>query len=444
MGSRELDVAVTQGLFWQFVRFGWLGVGAMALFFLFRKRRGTVRDELRFLGSSSILILAVLLIQRAGGRIDLGSTSRIFTVSGLYVGILVPWLLPGLVRRRTLLGCWAVALGLYGLQCADWRNLWNNCTETVVEPENVVNLEAAGFPMLGRAASIQPDHLAHLVGTKALLDRVLKPEESYLDMTNNATGYAYFRRRPPVSYPAWNYVASRPQVERMVREVKAAKLLVLVKGRDVNFYEGRLPFRAHALYRYLLAEYLPFRDTGGRIWMIRRGSEARLKGVPQVDTASIGDMVLASEAFQDPKIDAYPFTWGASLERLAPHLSDPVPARAAAGKHLQNGGGGLFFAQPGGAELQLELPAGASGDFLLLEFDRPIIGRDFRVLWEDVLAGKGQPWVEFWGGSHCYLIPLDNSPNWLLSPWKRNIRVKLPGAFAGEFRLLRAEFLRRR
>ena len=445
MGSRELDVAVTQGLFWQFVRFGWLGVGAMALFFLFRKRRGTVRDELRFLGSSSILILAVLLIQRAGGRIDLGSTSRIFTVSGLYVGILVPWLLPGLVRRRTLLGCWAVALGLYGLQCADWRNLWNNCTETVVEPENVVNLEAAGFPMLGRAASIQPDHLAHLVGTKALLDRVLKPEESYLDMTNNATGYAYFRRRPPVSYPAWNYVASRPQVERMVREVKAAKpLLVLVKGRDVNFYEGRLPFRAHALYRYLLAEYLPFRDTGGRIWMIRRGAEARLKGVPQVDAASIGDMALASEAFQDPKIDAYPFAWGASLERLAPHLSDPVPARAAAGKHLQNGGGGLFFAQPGGAELQLELPAGASGDFLLLEFDRPIIGRDFRVLWEDVLAGKGRPWVECWGGSHCYLIPLDNSPNWLLSPWKRNIRVKLPGAFAGEFRLLRAEFLRRR
>ena len=66
------------------------------------------------------------------------------------------------------------------------------------------------------------------------------------------------------------------------------------------------------------------------------------------------------------------------------------------------------------------------------------------MLWEDVLAGKGQPWVEFWGGSHCYLIPLDNSPNWLLSPWKRNIRVKLPGAFAGEFRLLRAEFLRRR
>ena len=135
---------------------------------------------------------------------------------------------------------------------------------TVVEPEGVVDLSAAGFPMLGRASLIQPDHLAHLIGTKALLDRVLEPEESYLDMTNNATGYAYFHRRPPVSYPAWNYVASRPQVERMVEEVKAAKpLLVLVKGRDVNFYEGRLPFRAHALYRYLLKEYLPFRDTGG-------------------------------------------------------------------------------------------------------------------------------------------------------------------------------------
>ena len=66
----------------------------------------------------------------------------------------------------------------------------------------------------------------------------------------------------------------------------------------------------------------------------------------------------------------------------------------------------------------------------------------FRVVWEDVLAGWGQPWIEFWGGSNCYLIPLDTSPNWLLSPWKRNCRVKLPGTFAGEFRLLRAEFLR--
>ena len=445
MSSRELDAMVTQGLFWQFVRFGWLGVGAMALFSLLRKRRNTLRDELHFLGSSSVLILTVLLIQRAGGRIDLGSTSRIFTVSGLFAGFLVPWLLPGLARRRALLCGWVIVLGLYGLQSADWRNLRYNCTVTVVEPEGVVDLSAAGFPMLGRASLIQPDHLAHLIGTKALLDRVLEPEESYLDMTNNATGYAYFHRRPPVSYPAWNYVASRPQVERMVEEVKAAKpLLVLVKGRDVNFYEGRLPFRAHALYRYLLKEYLPFRDTGGRIWMIRRGFEARLNGVPQVEAASIGDMALAAEAFQDPKIDAYPFTWGASLERLAPHLADPVPVRVGAGKNLRGGGEGLFFAQPGGAELRLEIPAGMTGDFLLLEFDRPIVGRDFRVVWEDVLAGRGQPWIEFWGGSNCYLIPLDTSPNWLLSPWKRNCRVKLPGTFAGEFRLLRAEFLRRR
>ena len=445
MSSRELDAMVTQGLFWQFVRFGWLGVGAMALFSLLRKRRNTLRDELHFLGSSSVLILTVLLIQRAGGRIDLGSTSRIFTVSGLFAGFLVPWLLPGLARRRALLCGWVIVLGLYGLQSADWRNLRYNCTVTVVEPEGVVDLSAAGFPMLGRASLIQPDHLAHLIGTKALLDRVLEPEESYLDMTNNATGYAYFHRRPPVSYPAWNYVASRPQVERMVEEVKAAKpLLVLVKGRDVNFYEGRLPFRAHALYRYLLAEYVPFRDTGGRIWMIRRGFEARLNGVPQVEAASIGDMALAAEAFQDPKIDAYPFTWGASLERLAPHLADPVPVRVGAGKNLRGGGEGLFFAQPGGAELRLEIPAGMTGDFLLLEFDRPIVGRDFRVVWEDVLAGRGQPWIEFWGGSNCYLIPLDTSPNWLLSPWKRNCRVKLPGTFAGEFRLLRAEFLRRR
>lgn len=445
MSSRELDAMVTQGLFWQFVRFGWLGVGAMALFSLLRKRRNTLRDELHFLGSSSVLILTVLLIQRAGGRIDLGSTSRIFTVSGLFAGFLVPWLLPGLARRRALLCGWVIVLGLYGLQSADWRNLRYNCTVTVVEPEGVVDLSAAGFPMLGRASLIQPDHLAHLIGTKALLDRVLEPEESYLDMTNNATGYAYFHRRPPVSYPAWNYVASRPQVERMVEEVKAAKpLLVLVKGRDVNFYEGRLPFRAHALYRYLLKEYLPFRDTGGRIWMIRRGFEARLNGVPQVEAASIGDMALAAEAFQDPKIDAYPFTWGASLERLAPHLADPVSVRVGAGKNLRGGGEGLFFAQPGGAELRLEIPAGMTGDFLLLEFDRPIVGRDFRVVWEDVLAGRGQPWIEFWGGSNCYLIPLDTSPNWLLSPWKRNCRVKLPGTFAGEFRLLRAEFLRRR
>ena len=178
--------------------------------------------------------------------------------------------------------------------------------------------------------------------------------------------------------------------------------------------------------------------------MIRRGFEARLNGVPQVEAASIGDMALAAEAFQDPKIDAYPFTWGASLERLAPHLADPVPVRVGAGKNLRGGGEGLFFAQPGGAELRLEIPAGMTGDFLLLEFDRPIVGRDFRVVWEDVLAGRGQPWIEFWGGSNCYLIPLDTSPNWLLSPWKRNCRVKLPGTFAGEFRLLRAEFLRRR
>ncbi len=443
MSSRELEGAVTLGLFWQFVRFGWLAVGAMALFFLLRKRRGTVRDELRFLGCSAILILAILLIQRAGGRIDPGRTSRIFTVSGLFVGFLVPWLVPGLKRRRTLLCCWAVALGLYGVQCDDWRNFWSNCTETIAEPKNVVDLEKAGFPMLGRAASIQPDHLVHLIGTKALLDQVLKPEESYLDMTNNATGYAYFRRRPPVSYPAWNYIASRPQVERLVREVKAARpLLVLVKGRDVNFYEGRLPFRAHALYRYLLAEYVPFRDTGGRIWMIRRGSEARLKNVPLVEAASIGDAALAAEAFQDPKIDAYPFTWGASLELLAPRLADPVSARVSAGANLRSGGDGRFLAFAGGAELRLEA-GGAPGDFLLLEFDRPIVGRDFRVLWEDVLAGKGQPWIEFWGGSNCYLIPLDTSPNWLLSPWKREIRVKLPGAFAGEFQLLRAVFLRR-
>ncbi len=442
---RTLEDAVTQGLFWQFVRFAFLGVGALALAGLFRRRSGALSGNIRFLGCAGIFILALLLIQRAGGRIDQGSGSRIFIASAFFVGILLPWLLAGLKRRRLPLALWCAATGVMGMQCVDWETLWTNGSRPVAEPENVVNLEAAGFPMLGRSASIQSDHFRHLTETRQLLDALLKPEESYLDMTNNATGYAYFRRRPPVSYPAWNYVASRAQVERMVKEVDSVRPpLVLVKGRDVQFYEGRLPFRAHALYRYLLANYTPFRDAGGRIWMIRKGEEKRLDGVSLVIAESVGDLALAAEAFQDPSADAYPFVWGNSLETLEEHLSDPVELRISGAEKIRQAPGGTLVALSGGAVLHLEPPAGASGDFLLLEFDRPVLGRGFRVSWEDALAGRGQPWIDFWGYSNRYLIPLDNSPNWLLSPWRRNLRVRLPDGFGGEFRLLRAELLRRR
>ncbi|MDD5727713.1 MAG: hypothetical protein PHV59_04030 [Victivallales bacterium] len=450
MNSDKLAVMITQGIFWQLVRFSWLFVGALAISLMLFSRRNGRAGDIRWLGYAAVTATAVILIQRAGGRIDRCPDSRIMFASFVFVSLVLPFLaLPFLTAGRSrcffLLG-WSFWLGLVGHQAEGVSRLFSRAAMPVYEPVFTADGAAIGIPELGRRFAVAPDHFRHLKNVGSTLNALLKPEETYLDLSHNSTGYAFFKRRPLLPYVSYNYIVSRRQQERAVAMLKKnPPPLVLIHGRGVNFHEGLLPLRSYAIYRYLLQEYRPFEDVNGLIWMIRRGEEKRLQNQAQVKAYSLDDIDLLVRSFKDPDIDAYPLVWGNSSSALLARLDNPVNLldRVRAGVGAVNLGNGEFLASPGG-QLEIALPPQANGDFLYIEFDSYIWGRVMKLSWNDDFGGRGQPYISFWGGSKSYLIPLYEAPNWVLSSHHDRLKLTLPPKFQGQFRILRLEMYKRR
>ncbi|MDD3118517.1 MAG: hypothetical protein PHQ27_05025, partial [Victivallales bacterium] len=449
--SYEPATAVTTGIFRQLVCFSWLFVSGLAIMRLLFSRRSSHAANIRWLSCAAIAIAAVILTQRTGGT---GSNdpagSPLMSAAMVFVGLLLPYLALPLFRRKPwrmlFLAGWCVWLGLIGHQAIGISRLWTKASTIITEPKFTVDGAAVGIPALGDNLAVAPDHRQYLQHVHAMLQTLLHPGETYLDLTPHGTGYAFFNRRPPLPYVSCNYIVSCRQQKLAVAMLEEnPPPLVLIHGRNVNHHNGLLPLRCYGLYRYLLHQYRPFRDVNGLIWLIRRGEEKRLRNQPLIKTESLDDVELWTHCFQDRTIAAYPALWGKSSVKLLAQLCDPINLihRVRAGRGMICRGDNSFQARPGGGELLIDLPPQADGDFLYIEFDTCIRGHNFKLGWQDEFAGRGRPYLEFRSNSPSYLIPLYDAPNWVLSSQHNQLELSLPPQFQDHFKLHRLELYRR-
>jgi len=376
------------------------------------------KEFIHYFSTAALVVLGIILIQRAAGRMSCGQHERAMLVTLIIMVTALPvwyqdW--SGQKLKLPYLLVFCVITGVYGKYTECFISLDGKYDGVIFEPENTVNPAAAGLPHLGSNTVLDKKHFEHHIQVKSLVDSILSESEktnSFWDLTNNSTIYAYCGDGmiPPMSYPAYFYVASTSLAEKMRSQIDDKKpILVLIKGKNIEFFEGMLPLRSFQIYTYLLDNYRVFSDVNGKIWMIRKGYEDRLEKSELVNKSSLDNMDLLADALSDKHIDGYPGSWGNSMALLQKKLTDKLP---------------LKFKIMNNKEILLLNPTGRKGDFLYLKFNRPVNSRWINVLWQDSFNGKGQPFISFWGGRSEFLIPLSASCNWYLNrDQQRNLLI---------------------
>jgi hypothetical protein len=349
-----------------------------------------------------VLLLGLLYIPRAAGRIDPGAPSRLAIASIWMWAALMPIVLHAAWGSRRWPAILAITVFVMGALSSmyggvDVRVLTHRAIPSAPAPGTLINGEAFGLPSLG-LADVEPAHLTRLLRVRRTLDTLLDPGETYLDLTNRSAHYFYFARRPPIESGATYNLPNEAQQVRAIRRLEAARVPVVLARADSMLHDGGPPsLRDHPFYRYAVQRYAPVR-IDGYVFLVRDDRLARLAALHDSTVHHDDTAVLLDEAFAPPSLEQIPAAWAGSWERLqnaAVHVRTVAPDAS--------------------GEWSLETPlAGREAGLLVLELVcEPDAARssEMTVSWAGDIPGGV---VRFRGGSRL-VVPLDAAPRWLLS-----------------------------
>lgn len=426
---------------WELVRASWIviavGLGLLTYqVVLHRDRAG----RSRFLAFTvPVLLIAVLLIPRAAGRIDPGSLSRLGATSAWVACLLLPLVLMITFEQRgravSLLGI-ALIGGLlgFGFEAPPSFERAMQQPVAVVNPTglNVVDGAAIGLPVLDRVVA-DPAHLLRLQKVKAVMNTLLEPGETYLDLTNRNAQYFYLGYPPPVQAGAVYNLVHKNQQLRAVQRLQTNPPPVVFAADVASRLSGnQVALRSHLIYRYVAENYVPVAvdqflllvqpDLIPRLRSVQNAISATdaplIPMVLEADPAT--QMTLLDYAFELPQLEGISSSWGRSFGSLASALRKVSDLNA---KPTLNGvetvEGDRYKVTGANPSLTLDVSAlNLDGrDIGLLVFDFACKKRSkskLAIRWQSASAGADpEAIVQLTPRNGKQVVPLDAAPRWL-------------------------------
>ena len=121
---------------------------------------------------------------------------------------------------------------------------------------------ADDIPQLGHGPA-DPEHLAMLHAVKLVVDKILEPGETFLNLTNRNALSFYLQRYNPVPFPSPYNAAPVAFQEKDLEAIrKSPPPLTLVQVQNYEHDGLKLPLRSKLLYDFLLQTYEPFVQQG--------------------------------------------------------------------------------------------------------------------------------------------------------------------------------------
>lgn len=258
---------------WELVRTSWIFVGIAAALLLYRILPDkTWPNRKRFCTFAVPIVLsAVLWIPRAAGRIDPASFSRLGEASVWFICLLLPIILVSAYRHRQT----SLILLIY-VFCGGLVVSTPIVEQVIRHPIQTVDVKQQAFtkgldfglPNLG-SVTIDSNHLNRLQSIKKVLQVVLEPGETYLDLTNRNAHYFYLGYPPPISTGAiYNLVNKNQQIRALKRLEASPPPIVLASAENITHDGGTVALRSHLIYRYVVDHYVPV-QIGKLIFMVR-------------------------------------------------------------------------------------------------------------------------------------------------------------------------------
>lgn len=394
-----------------------------------------------------VLLIGLLFVIRAAGRIDAGA-SRLGIASVWAFAMLAPMLLFASVRVRGVhYFAWIAALGFLlpysGSLAPSYASNFDPIDATPFDVS--LNSRSIQGGRLG-AAVAHPSHLARIVAVRSVLDQVLDPQETYLDLSGRHAMYYYVERRPPVeSASTYNLVGERQQA-RAIRSLREAHLPAILLSADNIVHDGGpLSLRSNLVYReVLLSTGYRLATIGTQVWMIRDDRVSRLPPGEANVVLALNDpaaLAMLDPIYRREDLEAVPASWGRSAASLDPTLSTvlQLPAGMSVVAHAVLRAGPDAYAITGGdpyvrfdiADRHLSgRQAGVmSFDFVCAAPDAtPILG----LYWSTPQSSEGvSTFLRFQGHQGRLIVPVDSAPSWLLAERIDSLRFDIEGDSAG-------------
>ncbi|WP_435488390.1 hypothetical protein [Variovorax sp. ZT4R33] len=395
-----------------------------------------------------VLLVTSLFVIRAAGRIDPGG-SRLGIASVWALSLLLPMLL--FVAQRPRVVHFVVWIGIMGLLMPYAGSLSAAGYAGNFDPPDATALlraPNAGSIENGRLGSAlaNPAHLARIVAVRKVLDQVLDPQETYLDLSGRHAMYYYVERKPAVeSASPYNLVGEKQQL-RAIRAFRAAPPPAILLSADNIVHDGGpSSLRSNLLYRdVLLAKGYKLVSIDKQVWLIRPDRVGRLTAGPAivaVDLDSAAAVAVLDPIFHLQNLESLPASWGRSAKTLENGLAPVLRIQADAPSSMsavRPVGDGRYAITGEDPHVRFDLsgskPSGRQAGLLSFEFSCtspqavPMVG----VYWSTPDQPEGATtFMTFRGRQGRLIVPVDSAPSWLLAERIDTIRFDVDGSVAG-------------
>ena len=409
--------ALASPLVWETLRFSWLivlvaagciGVGQL------RDGRNARPHTLLVNGLCCLFLFG--LAPWTLNRIDPFMPSRTGEVSYLACLYLLPLLLYAIDKWRW--GCvpvFAMMLGFFQQGMAGFGNSGSKPHVALTlkwlleKPAAAVTVPAEAIPRSGTALDLPA--LGEIYATKkrfeslerlnAALQTLLRPGETYLDLTNRQASYFYLGLPSATAYGAPWLAANTRLQKQLLEQIQRQPPPVVWIGPAQLHDTGTPALRTFKLYRYLTSNYVPV-AMNAHTFLVEPGRASAWAGTPAEQ------MELLRAAFEMPALGRLPTAWGGSFENLA---DDFVSVQ-----QLTTANNDVPVAD--GSATVLGMPAARSGrdaDFVKFDFASNLSAKsnmEIAIRWTSEL-GDGSARLTAANGIN--LLPMGAYPLWLQS-----------------------------
>jgi hypothetical protein len=411
-------------LVWETLRFSWVIVLLLSAW-IFLSRVHDWRDAQQpILAISGTTCLFLFFLSGwTLTRIDPSSPSRPGEVSYLACLYLLPLVLFAAGWWRLLsIPIFIAVIGFFQGAAADFINSGSKphfrvTTDALLEkpsitqavPDKCISVDgnSLGLPNLGRIYAPK-EMLASVVDLKKALSTLLRPGETYLDLTNRQANYFYLGMPAAVSYGAPWGAANTVLQDQLLAEIKSQPPPVVWLAPATVLGIDMPSVRLYKLYRFLLQNYLPL-SRDGYFFLVAPDR------IGDSNSARKDQIKLLHGDFENNNLGRLPAAWGSSWSQLETRFTQVEKLSMASGP------------VPNGASVSLRSNGrnlrGTETDFVKFNFSsnlRPTAKIEFDITWTSE-HGPGVARLVATDGTN--LVPLGAYPAWLLSRNISNVKI---------------------
>ena len=412
-------------ILWEGLRFSWIIVLAIsAAIFVRRAARWRKAAPETLMISGVVCLFLLFLAKWTLNRIDAFNPSRTGEVSFLACLYLLPLVLVANRQwRHSFIPIFVFGVAFFQQSFGAFVNSgskphlpWNpralmeKAAGPIVLPPNSVLVDgpALGLPNLGKIYA-PAEWLASKGQLYTAVSDLLRPGETFFDLTNRQANYFYLGLPVASSYGAPWLAANSALQDRIIHELSVHPPPLVWAAPPMTHDNGTASLRTYKIYRFVVQRYLPI-VRGQNLFMItpeRAGGHA-----PSAEK----QMELLQAAFDNPNLAQLPSAWGSSWSLLA-HRFSPTHELRLADSPVTHGAA---------VSLGKDLAAldGLTNDFLKFDLASNLLPNDrmdLEISWTGDY-GRGTARLSATEGTN--LVPLGAFPAWLLSRRITDVQIR--------------------